>query len=278
MTSKDPVWITGVGAATPIGNSFTEITRNLLEGKSGVSRVSHFEVTNHPSQIAATLQSIECPKEWSEEDFYCHPKLNQIMLSAVIDALVDADYWHQRDRLRIGLVMGTAAEWILEWETGTLVHGNPLCDPAFDPPSAVLEIQQKLHLSGPATTISAACATGNFALAQARRWLQLGWVDVCLAGACDCAVTPMTLAGFGNLRALTRQNHRPQQASRPFDRDRDGFVLGEGGVIFVLEKASQARRRRARVYGELAGCGLSSDAYHLVIPSPDPTYAVKIVG
>ena len=122
--------------------------------------------------------------------------------------------------------------------------------------------------------MSAACASGNYALAQARHWLELGWVDVCLAGACDMAVTPMSLAGFGNLRALSRRNDEPQAASRPFDRDRDGFVMGEGGAMFVLEPARSARRRGARVYAEVAGCGASSDAYNMVIPSPDPEPAI----
>src|SRR6059058_862877 len=99
-----------------------------------------------------------------------------------------------------------------------------------------------------------ACASGNYALAQARRWLELGWVDVCLAGACDMAVTPMSMAGFGNLRALSRRNHDPQGASRPFDRERDGFVMGEGGSVFVLEPEATARRRSARAYARVAGC------------------------
>jgi 3-oxoacyl-[acyl-carrier-protein] synthase II len=102
----------------------------------------------------------------------------------------------------------------------------------------------------------------------------LDWVDVCLAGACDMAITPMTLAGFGNLRALSRRNDDPQAASRPFDKDRDGFVMGEGGTLFVLERADRARRRDARVYAEVAGCGASSDAFHMVIPSPHPEPAI----
>src|SRR6059058_3716995 len=98
-----------------------------------------------------------------------------------------------------------------------------------------------------------ACASGNYALGQARRWLELGWVDVCLAGACDMSVTPMGMAGFGNLRALSRRNTHPEAASRPFDQGRDGFVMGEGGAVFALERAAQARRRSARVYAEVAG-------------------------
>jgi 3-oxoacyl-[acyl-carrier-protein] synthase II len=133
----------------------------------------------------------------------------------------------------------------------------------------VSSTQRKLRLSGPALSVAAACASGNYALAQARRWLELGWVDVCLAGACDAGVTALGLAGFGNLRALSRRNDQPQAASRPFDRDRDGFVLGEGGTVFVLEPAESARRRAAHVYAEVAGCGASSDAHNMVIPSPD---------
>jgi 3-oxoacyl-[acyl-carrier-protein] synthase II len=133
--------------------------------------------------------------------------------------------------------------------------------------------RRHLGLSGPAVSVSAACASGNYALAQARRWLELGWVDVCLAGACDKAVTPMSLAGFGNLRALSRRNDDPSGASRPFDRERDGFVMGEGGAMFVLEPEATARKRSARVYAAVAGCGSSSDAHHMVIPSPDPVPA-----
>jgi 3-oxoacyl-[acyl-carrier-protein] synthase II len=134
-----------------------------------------------------------------------------------------------------------------------------------------------MSLSGPAVSVSAACASGNYALAQARRWLEMGWVDVCLAGACDMGVTPLALAGFGNLRALSRRNGEPATASRPFDKGRDGFVMGEGGAMFVLESATAARKRSARAYGRVAGCGASSDAHNMVIPSPDPVPAMAAV-
>src|SRR5207244_3811821 len=106
-----------------------------------------------------------------------------------------------------------------------------------------------------------------------RAWLRLGWVDVCVAGACDMAVSPMSLAAFGNLRALSRRNADPRGASRPFDKGRDGFVLSEGGAVFVLERADDARKRGATAYAEVAGCGAASDAHHMVIPSPDPAPA-----
>jgi 3-oxoacyl-[acyl-carrier-protein] synthase II len=124
-------------------------------------------------------------------------------------------------------------------------------------------------------TVSAACASGNHAIAQGCRWLEMGWVDVCLVGASDMGITPYSMASFGNLRALTRRNEIPNQALRPFDRARDGMVLGEGGAFFVLEPAAAAQRRSARAYAEVAGFGLSSDASHMVIPCPDPARGIQ---
>jgi 3-oxoacyl-[acyl-carrier-protein] synthase II len=112
---------------------------------------------------------------------------------------------------------------------------------------------------------------------MARQWVQLGWVDVCLAGACDIGVTPHSLASFGNLRALSRRNEQPAAAIRPFDRDRDGMVLGEGGAVFLLESAQRARIRKAHAYGEISAVGMTSDAHHLVIPSQDPAQAIAAV-
>ena len=176
------------------------------------------------------------------------------------------------------MVIGNATEWGWNWEDIALRQGRwPACEPSNDPKPLVASLKSELGLTGPSLTLSAACASGNYALEQARRWLELGWVDACIAGGCDTAVTPMTLAGFGNLRAVSRQNDRPQAASRPFDKSRDGFVLGEGGTVFVLERSSTARKRGARIYGEMAGCGLTSDAYHPVIPSPEPTQAINAI-
>jgi 3-oxoacyl-[acyl-carrier-protein] synthase II len=162
----------------------------------------------------------------------------------------------------------------LQWETDAQAGGRQVWGPLGGPETLARRAAHHLGLSGPTLTVSAACASGNYALAHARQWLELGWVDVCLAGACDMAVSPMSLAGFGNLRALSRRNADPRAASRPFDRGRDGFVMGEGGAMFVLEPAASARHRGARVYGEVAGFGASSDAFNMVIPSPDPEPAV----
>src|SRR5207247_10138288 len=144
-------------------------------------------------------------------------------------------------------------------------------------PGLTRVLHQQLQLNGPASTVSAACASGNLALGMARQWLRRGLVDVVLAGAAERAITPMSVACFGNLGALSTRNHAPAAAPRPFDRERDGFVLSEGGALFVMEPASAARRRGAKAYGEVAGFGSASDAFHIVGPSEDPRHAAHAI-
>ncbi|HEV3202738.1 MAG TPA: beta-ketoacyl-[acyl-carrier-protein] synthase family protein [Gemmataceae bacterium] len=270
MSQGTAVWITGVGAVTPLGNTYQTIADGFLEGRSGVRLVTGFDVSDHPSQIAGLVNDIGCPLDMNPAEFSGLHRLEQVILSCSSAALVNAAYWESREELRVGVVLGLGAEWLEVWEADGLQGGNRVYDPALNTTSMVREICRRLRLSGPALSISAACASGNYALAQARRWLELGWVDICLAGACDMGVTPMSLAGFGNLRALSRRNDEPQAASRPFDKGRDGFVMGEGGAVFVLEPETRARRRGISPYAEVAGFGASSDAHNMVIPSPDP--------
>ena len=270
----EPVWITGIGAITPLGHAYAQIADRLLAGESGVRAVTAFPVADHPAQIGAIIGAIPCPAEWNEADFAQLPRVDQATLWCCTSALEDAGWWTRRRASRIGIVLGNAGEWNSTWEFDFLQGGGK----AFESLEGVESLTQRtcrhLGLSGPAVSMSAACASGNYAVALARCWLQLGWVDVCLAGACDLAITPITLAGFGNLRALSRRNDDPPAASRPFDLERDGFVMGEGGTMFVLERADRARHRGARAYAEVAGCGASSDAYHMVIPSPHPEPAI----
>jgi 3-oxoacyl-[acyl-carrier-protein] synthase II len=269
-----PVWITGVGAATPLGNKYQEIAERLLAGACGIRRIDDFDVSEHPAQIGAMVGAIRCPAGCDETDFARLTKLDQAALWCSVTALQDAGWWSQRGQTRIGIVLGNAAEWSYHWELDHFHGGAKIYEPQSHVEPLTQRTCQRLGLTGPAVSMSAACASGNYAIALARRWLQMGWVDVCLAGACDLAITPLTLAGFGNLRALSRRNDDPQAASRPFDLDRDGFVMGEGGALFVLERADQARQRGAKAYAEVAGCGASSDAYHMVIPSPHPEPAI----
>ncbi len=273
MSRETEVWITGVGAATPLGADYDTFADNLLAGRSGVSRVTRFDVAEHPCQIAGLFDPIPCPPGHDPDAFARLHPLERLTLWCCTSALRDAGWWERRESARVGLVLGVGAEWLELWEDDSRRGGTLVLEPRPDEEPLVSVARRKLNISGPAASVSAACASGNYALAQARRWLELGWVDVCLAGACDVAVTPMSLAGFGNLRALSRRNSEPTAASRPFDKGRDGFVMSEGGAMFVLESAASARRRSARVYGRVAGCGASSDAHNMVIPSPDPAPA-----
>ncbi len=270
MSHRSPVWITGVGTATPLGRTYMEFADHLLAGRSAVDRVSGFHVADHPSQIAGQVGEVSCPAGQDAAEFAELHRLEQLVRWCCVSALRDADWWDRRREMRVGLVLGSGAEWLQLWETDGLAGGSRLWEGHRHTESMLRRSLRVLELSGPCLTVSAACASGNYALEQARQWLELGWIDVCLAGACDMAVTPMSLACFGNLRALSRRNAEPRAASRPFDRGRDGFVMAEGGAMFVLERAETARKRGARVYAEVAGFGASSDAHNMVIPSPDP--------
>jgi 3-oxoacyl-[acyl-carrier-protein] synthase II len=273
MEPREPVWITGVGAATPLGKELTDIEANLLAGRSGVSLVTRFPTDDYPSRIAALLPQSLRPRGREFKAFSASQPLDQLAYCCVESALLDANLWDSYREARVGLVLGIGAEWMLHWEADSQKGGMRLYDPELDRDSTIERVHCQLGLRGPALALSAACASGNHALEIGRQWLRLGLVDVCVAGALDLAVSPIGLATFGNLRALSRRNAEPTAASRPFDRGRDGFVLGEGGVAFVLERAACARRRRANAYAEVAGCGSSSDAHHHVIPSPDPAPA-----
>ena len=270
MTPSNPVWITGVGTATPLGHTYKDFADSLLAGKSAVGRVTTFPIGDHPSQMAGQVAEVPCPPGHDAAEFAGLHRLEQLLRWCMVGALRDADWWDRRREVRVGLVLGSGAEWLEMWETDALSGGSKLWEAHRHSESMLRRALRLMELSGPCLTVSAACASGNYALMQARQWLELGWVDVCVAGACDMAVTPMSLACFGNLRALSRRNADPQAASRPFDRNRDGFVMAEGGAMFVLERADSARRRGARVYAEVAGFGASSDAHNMVIPSPDP--------
>src|SRR5262245_38653854 len=277
MRNDEAIWITGLGTANPLGHAFDEVATNLLAGKSGVDLITDISLEDHASRIAGRVGAIPVPSGFSTEAFAQLAPLHQLVLWCATTALIDAGLWNERTSLRIGIVLGIGAEWPQAWERDGHRGGDWVLAPRGDEESLVSVVRRQLGLHGPAAALAAACASGNVALAQGRAWLRRGWVDVCLAGACDMWVTPLALASFGRLRVLSRRNEAPAQASRPFDRGRDGFVMGEGGALFVLEKAEHARYRSARVYGELAGYGATSDASNLVIPGDDPGPAATAV-
>lgn len=270
--------ITGIGVVSPLGVTVDEVSGNMVNGVSGISKVTHFDVSGHVSQIAAMMPPMVCPAGWDAADFADRTKLEQASIRVMVDALRDGGLWDERHSLRVGFILATATEWMWTWEDDAIYRAvTPYCLHENDRPPITRTIADKLGIEGPVATISTACASGNYALALGRRWLDLGLCDVCLAGAAEIGVSQMTLGSFGNLRALSRRNDDPTRASRPFDRDRDGFVLGEGAAAFVLERAAEAKKRGAKVYGQFLGCGMTGDAHHPVIPDGGGTYAGEAI-
>ncbi len=273
--SERKTWITGVGIVSPLGNSYPEFSQRILEGVSAIRPLTEDDGPTLEGQIAACIDSIPTASE-IEASVRPRSRIEQLALACCVEALRDAGWWERRSEVRVGIALGTGAEWQRVWEESCLEGQQRLYNPTLDTKSVLDFVREALGLTGPMAVVAAACASANHAIATGRRWLELGWADVCLAGGCDL-VTPITTAGFSNLRALSRRTYEPAAASRPFDCDRDGFVMGEGGAVLVLESADRARRRGARVYAEIAGFGASSDATHMIIPSNDPRPAAAAI-
>jgi 3-oxoacyl-[acyl-carrier-protein] synthase II len=285
MAEPNPaIAITGIGAATPLGNSFGTIADALAAGRSGVGRFDAGTFGRPQEHPAAVVADIPSPPASSVSlppgEFSRRSRLEQLALGPAAWAVHDAGLKPGSPQAprpnRIGVITGSGAEQLKDWERDYLDGGRDVFA-ATNRPTVAQRLAMTLGITGPTTTVAAACASSGFALGLARSWLAAGWVDACLVGGCD-VLSPTALAAFHNLRALSRRDDEPARASRPFDRDRDGFVMGEGGVFFVLERRADADFRGARCYGELAGVGMSGDASHMVTPCSDPTQAARAIA
>src|SRR4051794_8452654 len=249
---KSSVVITGVGAATPLGSDFASFSNNLLAGKSAAAAVTDVRSGVEVCLPVCLAADPPVPEHWTEAAFRALPRSEQFVLWCATSALADAGYWEDRSKLRIGLVLGSGGELLRRWEGDWYAGGREVFSGATDSPTLVESTMRQLKLHGPAMTIAAACASANYAIAQAKQWIELGLVDICLAGGAE-TVTPICRSAFNNLRALSRRTNEPQKASRPFDSGRDGFVMGEGAALVVLESAERAKSRGSRIYAEVAG-------------------------
>ena len=271
---REGIAITGVGAVTPLGHSFDSIADNLLAGVSAVRKIDVPLFGPEYVQFAAPVGSIPEAVGVVSSRLEGWSRLDRICAAAASRAVADAGLG-PLDPARIGIVAGIGAEPLKAWETDFAAGGTRVCEPGIDRP-IVHRVAELLGIGGPAATVGAACASSGFAIAMARKWLELGWVDACIAGGCD-VITPSSLAAFHNLRALSRRSDDPTKASRPFDCDRDGFVMAEGGAFLVLERAGDAAARGANLLAEVAGIGMSSDACHMVSPSTDSEHAAGAI-
>ena len=276
---RAPVAISGMGMITPLGNDFASVCDALCGGRSGVREIELVDASRSHRQFAAPVSGIPdvdgfTPRMLGDGDTAHASRLERLCNAAAAHALRAAEIPAGPGR-RIVLVLGIGAEQLKTWEADFLAGGRDVFTGGRTPCIAA-RLGASLGLSGPCLTVAAACASSGYALAVAHRWLSLGLVDACLAGGGDI-ISPLSLAAFYNLRALSRRDDDPVKASRPFDRARDGFVMGEGAAMFMLEPAAAARHRGATIHGLLAGAGMTSDASHMVAPCSEPTEATRAI-
>jgi 3-oxoacyl-[acyl-carrier-protein] synthase II len=273
---KRRVVITGLGLITPLGIGVGTSWEALLEGKSGIGTITTFDSSDLPVHIAGEVKGFDPllyiePKEVKKMDRFIH-----FALAASTMAVEDSGVKVTADNAeRVGVIIGSGMGGlpaIEHYHRTYLQRGYRKITPFFIP-MLIINLASgwvsiKFGAKGPNTAVSTACATGSHAIGDAFRIIQRGDADVMIAGGTESVITPMAIGGFSVMKALSTRNDEPERASRPFDTDRDGFVMGEGAGIVVLESLDHARRRNARIYAEIIGYGMTSDAYHITSPAP----------
>jgi 3-oxoacyl-[acyl-carrier-protein] synthase II len=276
MNAKRVV-VTGVGAVTPLGVGVSPTWEGVKQGKSGIDHITAFDASAFGCKIAGEVKGFEPkaylePKEIKRTDLFV-----QYSIAASRMALEDAGFSvSETTEHRVGVVIGTAfagMHTVEQYHTVLLNQGNKRVTPFFIPmlvgnlaPGMVAIIT---GAKGPNVCVETACAAGTHAIGDGFRMIQRGYADCVITGGSDAAITPLIIGGFSNMKAVSKRNGAPQKASRPFDKDRDGFVVSEGAGTLMLEDLEKAQERGARIYAEIVGYGFNSDAYHITAPSPD---------
>jgi 3-oxoacyl-[acyl-carrier-protein] synthase II len=272
------VVITGVGAVSPCGADTGSTWRALREGKSGIARIKSFDVTGYTTQIAGECDTFEPEKyierkRLRESDRFIHLGVGASQLAVDDAGLGDAsDAFREATGTFIGV--GMCGLLMIEAQAHVLFEKGPRrMTPYFIPASianlAPGTVSIRFGFKGPSYTTTSACSSGAHAIGEAFRWIERGDIDAAVAGGTEAAVTGLGIGGFNAMRALSKRNEEPEKASRPYDRDRDGFVMAEGAGILMLEERDSAIKRGARIYAEIVGYGASADAYHMTQPAPE---------
>lgn len=286
--SERRVVITGIGCLTPLGNDLASTWEGLKAGRSGISTITQLDPTPFDCKIAGEVKDFNAdayfrvPKDARRADRYVQFAVAASKL-AFEDSGLDVS---KIDPRRFGVMVGSGIGGLstLESEHSTYMNKGPKRVSPFTIPMMISNIasgivSMEFGLLGPNMVIVTACATSNHNIGEAWRIIKFGDADGFVCGGAEAAILPMGLSGFANMKALSTRNDEPERASRPFDKDRDGFVMGEGAGVVVIEELEHARKRGAKIYAELIGYGVSADAYHLSAPSPDgsgPAYAIKM--
>lgn len=270
--------ITGMGVMTSLGSDLETFWNNLMSGKSGVSLIEAFDVSEYPTRIAASVKDFDPEERFGRKEARKMDRFVQFALAASEEALKDSGLaiGENVDAERIGVAVGSGIGGLGTWEDQhnlLLEKGPKRVSPFFIPMMIANmgsgQVSISLGAKGPNTTTVTACATGSHSIGESLRLIQRGDADAMICGGAEATIRPTGMAGFCSMRAMSTRNDEPEKASRPFDTDRDGFVMGEGAGILVLESLEHAQKRGARIYAEVIGYGLSGDAHHMTEPDPD---------
>ena len=280
------VVITGLGALTPIGNSLPAYWEGLLSGTSGAAPITHFDASRFKTQFACELKDFDPLNFMDRKEARKCDRFAQYALVSTDEAIADAGLdFDQEDRDRIGVIWGAGIGGLETFQNEVLNFaagdGSPRFNPFFIPKMisdiAPGLISMKHGLRGPNFATVSACASSSNAMIDSLNYIRMGYADIIVSGGSEAAVTIAGIGGFNAMHALSTRNDDPKTASRPFDKDRDGFVLGEGAGALILEEYEHAKARGAKIYAELAGGGLSADAHHMTAPHPEGTGAKKVM-
>ena len=277
MEKRRRVVITGLGAVSPVGNTLEETWTSLVQGKSGAGPITLFDASQHPTRIAAQVKNFDPSAYLSRTELKHTDRFVQLAVASAKQAVADAKLEiSKEDPFRVGVWIGTGMGGLGTIEEGYRdfqARGPSRVRPFFIPMiicnMAPGQVSISLGARGPNSCTVSACASSAHAIGDAFKIIARGGADVMVAGGTECAITILGVAGFCALKALTTRNDEPQTASRPFDKTRDGFLIAEGAAMLILEELEHARRRGARIYGEVMGYGMTSDAYHMTAPDPE---------
>ncbi|MGA0115052.1 MAG: beta-ketoacyl-ACP synthase II [Burkholderiales bacterium] len=280
------VVVTGLGIVSPVGIGIDESWSNITAGKSGITRITRFDASAYTSQIAGEVKGFEAAKYIPVKEARRFDTFIHYGLAAGIDAMKDAGLDLDRlNREMIGVCIGSGIgglPLIEETHDAVLAGGPRKISPFFVPGSIINMISGQLSimygLQGPNIAVVTACTTANHSIGEAGRLIEYGDADIMIAGGAESTVSPLGIGGFCAARALSSRNDDPAAASRPWDKDRDGFVMGEGAGVLVLEEYEHAKKRGARIYCELKGYGMSADAHHITAPCEDGAGAVRCMN
>ena len=284
--SRRRVVVTGLGIISPVGNGVAEAWKNILAGTSGITRITRFDASAFTSQIAGEVKGFDPAQVLSAKEARRFDTFIHYGLAAAIEAIKDSGLDFDREqREQVGVCIGSGIgglPLIEETHKTMLASGPRKISPFFIPGSIINLIAGQLSimygLKGPNLALVTACTTANHCIGDAGRLIEYGDADVMVAGGSEACISPLGLGGFCAARALSTRNDDPAAASRPWDKDRDGFVLGEGSGVLVLEEFEHARKRGAKVYCELSGYGMSADAHHITAPCEDGEGAVRCMN